>query len=311
MTRPTTRGVAARFALVAALTPMACTRDLLPGELVVGTDVAATRWEGAPGERFGASVAGDSNGGWATAAGVPELRALSATATDTGIGAVWVGTGAGHVYAAAVDGRWWADDVEQTGVGAGAIWGAGPAGVVYATAAGWTLPESGVSVSVDGITAITVGEQRVLAIAGGGVRAWQIDGTALDIELEPNVLQAGDGGAITEWAGVAWWGSPDDGTDDGAGVVCSELGACIGGGPGDHLGRALGGGYAAGTFNKWTVPARARFVPLDGGSVLVLDDGAEDQPLAVAGDDDTVWLGAPYTAEQGEPAGVVLAVTRP
>lgn len=292
--------------MVAALLLAGCAQDLLPGEIVVGTDVVATRWDGGPGDRFGASVAGDASGAWATAAGVPELRELGSSASDTGIGALWTGIGAGRVYAAAADGRWWVDGAEQPSVGVGATFASGPAGVVYATGDGWTLPESGLGVALARIQAVAVGEGRVLAVVGGRVQAWDLDGAPVAIDLA-----AGDGGAIAEWGGVAWAGSPDDATPDGGGEVCNELGECIEGEPGDHLGRVIGGGYAAGTFSKWVVPARARFVPLGGGPVLVLDEGAEDQPLAVAGDESTVWLGAPYIEEQGVPGGAVFSVARP
>lgn len=282
-----------------------CAADLLPAELVVGTDVPAERWDGAPDERFGASIAVGAGGAWATAAGVPELRRLDA-ADDTGLPATWTGQAGERVYAAGVDGSWWIDGEEQAGVGVGATWAAGGIGVACADAAGWTLPELGVAVRKAHISAIAVGDARVLAMAEGVVYAWDAEGGELPITLTGEA-----GGALGEWGGVAWAGAPQDDIPDGQGQVCSELGDCIAGLVGDHLGRVIGGGYAAGTFNKWVVPARARYVPLDGGPVLAVDQGAEDQPLSIAGDATTAWLGAPYFEQDGLPGGVVLAVDRP
>lgn len=282
-----------------------CLADLLPGELVVGADLPAQRWDGAPDERFGASIAVGAGGAWATAAGVPELRRLDAS-DETALPATWTGQAGGHVYAAAVDGRWWIDGEEQAGVGVGVTWAAGGLGVAFADSAGWALPERGVSVAMPRVSAIAVGDARVLAMADGVVYAWDADGGEIAI-----TLTGGEGGALGEWEGAAWAGAPQDDIPDGEGQVCNELGDCIVGLVGDHLGRVIGGGYAAGTFNKWVVPARARYVPLDGGPVLAVDEGAEDQPLSVAGDETTAWLGAPYFAQGGLPGGVVLAVDRP
>ncbi len=305
MANPRSLALAACAWTVAAGPSAGCGADLLPGEVVVGTDIPSERWDGAPDERFGAALAVGPEGAWATAAGVPELRRLDAADT-TLLPATWTGAGAGHVYAAAVDGRWWIDGEEQAGVGVGVTWAAGGLGAAFVDATGWTLPLTGVSVRAPHVSALAVGDARVLAMAEGVVYAWDAAGGEL-----PIALSGGDGGALGEWRGVAWAGSPEDDIADGAGQVCDELGACIDGQVGDHLGRVIGGGYAAGTFNKWIVPARARYVPLDGGVVLAVDDGAEDQPLSVAGDDITAWLGAPYFAEDGLPGGAVFAVDRP
>ena len=286
-----------------------CTTDLLPGESVVGVDVPATRWDGAADERFGASVAV----GWATAPAVPELLTLE----DDGAGsavpdvpALWVGQGAAHVYAAGESGMWWRDGALQDSRFEEARWAAGPAGIVVADTDGWWLPEQQVGFAVHGIAAIALGEARVLAAVCAPActtRAWTLHG-----EERPIDLPVGAGGALGEWRGVAWAGDPADAAPDGAGQVCNEQGLCIDGMLGDHLGRTIGGGYAAGTFNKWVVPARARLVPLpegtEEGPVFVLESGAEDQPLALAGDGASLWIGAPYFAQQGQPGGVVYRV---
>ena len=304
-----------------------CVSDLLPGETVVGVDVPAKRWDGSVGDRFGASVAP----GFATAPGVLALRTLDGGAGDdgavgqvAGVAALWVGEGAGRVYAAGEGGLWWRDGALQDATFEGGRWAAGPAGVVVADAQGWWLPEQQVGVKVQDIGAVALGEERVLAAVCNPfctARAWTLDGAEVAIDLPVAV-----GGALGEWQGVAWAGSPDDDAADGAGRVCNEHGDCIEGLIGDHLGRTIGGGYAAGTFNKWVVPARARIVPLNGTTegetslsdeVLVLEAGAEDQPLALAGSTGdsgagvgalSLWIGAPYFAQQGQPGGVVYRV---
>ncbi|MSP55998.1 MAG: hypothetical protein EXR69_10400 [Myxococcales bacterium] len=290
---------------------LACAADLLPGEVVVGADVPADVWHGAPGERFGASIAGIGQAILAAAPGVPALKELEAggTLADVGLPAVWVGLGAGGVYAAGIDGTVWVEGIERFRVPGAIGFAVGDDGVVVGTREGWELPESGVRLALAHVSAVGVGVGRVLGVvcdpecAG---RAWDLQGNALAIELP-----AGEGGAIAEWAGTAWAGDPQNDVPDGAGRVCNEMGDCIEGYVGDHLGRAFGGGYAVGTFNKWVVPARARFVPLGGGDVLALESGAEDQPLAAAGDDATVWLGAPYYEADGEQGGAVFGVQRP
>ncbi|MFZ5476333.1 MAG: hypothetical protein ACOZNI_06105, partial [Myxococcota bacterium] len=132
-----------------------------------------------------------------------------------------------------------------------------------------------------------------------------LTGEPLDIDLA-----AGEGGDVGEWDGVAWAGDPQLDDDDGAGRVCSEAGDCVEGLAGDHLGAAIGGGFAAGSFNKWIVPARARVVPLHGGIVYAMEEGAEIQPLTLDGDDATLIVGAPYHPAHGEPSGVVVEVPR-
>jgi hypothetical protein len=106
---------------------------------------------------------------------------------------------------------------------------------------------------------------------------------------------------------VAWGGDPRWDEPEAGGTVYAEDGREIEGLPGDHLGAAIGGGYTAGTFNKWVVPARGRVVPLDGGIVFDLEVGAEIQPILVGGGDPLV-VGAPYHPADGVPAGAVVVV---
>ena len=62
---------------------------------------------------------------------------------------------------------------------------------------------------------------------------------------------------------------------------------------GDHLGVAIAEGRAAGVFNKWQVPARARVVSLDGQEAWCVDRAAERSRLSLAHGADTWVVGVP------------------
>lgn len=282
---------------------LGCVADLLPDERVVGVDVPAEVTYGAPGSRLGAAVAwGD---GWAALA--PGADTWFAGGVDQHEALAFVGADAGGWVVATADGGWRAADGAGTVPGA-RRWATGPGGLWAATGEALVDARSGTRVPVTGVGALAVGEERVLAVVcdeGCAARAWTLDG----VDLGP-VAPAGEGGAVAEWGGVAWAGDPEEALADGAGRACAEDGRCVAGLPGDHLGAALGGGHAAGRFNKWTVPARTRLVPLDGGPTLAVEEGAENQPLALAGDAGTVLLGDPYHPSGGQPSGAVLRIPR-
>ena len=216
-----------------------------------------------------------------------------------------VGWWGGRVVRVTREGEVWADDESLGSVDTATAWAVGDPGVVAATPAGLRLVEAERTVPVTGLQSLAWGEDRILGLVCDGTcegRAWDLDGNELGAFAE-----GGDGGAVGEWDGVAWAGAPVWDEPEGRGRACAEDGRCVEGEPGDHLGAAVGGGYAVGTFNKWVVPARARIVPLDGGDVLVLEEGAELQPIVLAGDD-TLVVGAPYMAAGGAPAGAVIEV---
>jgi hypothetical protein len=113
---------------------------------------------------------------------------------------------------------------------------------------------------------------------------------------------------VGEWDGVAWAGDPEEEIPDGGGSVCAEDGRCVHGLVGDHLGAAIGGGFAAGAFNKWVVPARGRVVPLGAGTTYAIERGGENQPLAVAGDGDTLVVGHGQYPAGESPGGAVVTL---
>lgn len=265
----------------------------------MGVEVRAETWTGGPDARFGAAVAW-SGGTWAAAAPGEErwYRAGEAQAGE----AVWVGGADGAWAVARADGGWtWG---ERVGTVTGANrWAIGPAGLWAATDTALVRAEDGLTVEARGVRALAVGEARVLGVIcdeGCRAEAWDAEGRSLGAWAE-----AGEGGAVGEWGGLAWAGDPELEQDDGAGRVCAEDGRCVVGAPGDHLGGAFGAGYAVGRFNRWVVPARTRVVPLEGGEVWALETGAEGQPVTLAGDGATVVVGEPYHAADGLPAGKV------
>lgn len=151
--------------------------------------------------------------------------------------------------------------------------------------------------SLSDVRSLAVGEGRILALAcGEGCVAYELGDAITPLGA------AGEGGQVALWDGVAWWSDPESARTEGAGRVWSERGELVEGLAGDHLGRAIGGGYAAGALNPSQVPVRARVVPLAGGEVLALDRAVETRPLALAGDEGALLVGVPGAPD---PAGVI------
>ena len=120
--------------------------------------------------------------------------------------------------------------------------------------------------------------------------------------------RAGEGGALVEVDGTAWWGDPQLEEAEGAGLVCSEEGTCLQGLEGDHLGRELCPTHAAGVFNKWIVPARMRIVPLGGGPTLAVERAAPSRPPALDSDGSSLVIGISSYGVQERNQGRVLRV---
>ncbi len=295
---------------------LGCAAPLVPGEVVLGVEHAAAFTYGGPGDHLGASVAGRGDRWLASAPGAGQTWRDGIPGDGPSLWVGWWGEGevlvssGGHV---SVGGD------ERISVPDALAWAAGPAGIVAATPSGLLFVEGewgageGMDddrlVPVEGLQAVALGVDRVLGLvcAPEGEEcvgsAWSFAGALLG-----TYARGGDGGAVGEWEGRAWAGAPDWATPEGTGEVCAEDGACRVGLPGDHLGAALGGGYAAGTFNKWIVPPRARVVPLGEGDVYTIETGAELQPITLAGDDVLV-IGLPYAAAHGVPSGAVVRVS--
>jgi len=158
-----------------------------------------------------------------------------------------------------------------------------------------------------GVQQLAIGHDRVLLIrcveAGCEATAWRPEGEALEV-----LGSAGDGGAVIEVEGVAWWGDPQLERATGAGRVCAEDGRCIEGIEGDHLGRRLSSTHAAGVFNTWALPARLRLAPLDGGPVLAIDRAPPSRPPALHSQGGSLAVGLPSDGVSGWGEGRVLVV---
>lgn len=281
-----------------------CGDDLLPGELVLGVEVPATVTYGDAESRFGAALAWNGVALAVAAPGAGEVTVGADTSGGPANLVAWVGTELVRVGAgAATVGE--ADAPEL----------AGAAAIVAFDDALYFGDDSGVGrlggwrVSLPGVRAVAADDERVLVLACAEtcqVAALSTDSGA-PLELE-EALGGGEGGAVSLAAGLACAGDPDLDDPDGAGRVSCEGGLQVEGAPGEHLGQAIGAGYAAGTFDKWIVPPRARIVPLAGGGIFVLESGAENQPLVLAGDEGHLFVGDPFHPHAGLPSGAVFAV---
>lgn len=290
---------------------VACAEALVD-ETVIGVDVDADWSYGAENSQFGAAVdVGESVAVAAPGAGeVIVDGSASAGASD------WVGFSGESLVRGSVSGEVTLGKTTVGHVSGARTWAVDDAGIlvgssnylVYFARTGDAASQAW-ALTVQGLGNVGLGEGRALAIVCGSEcagHAWDVtDGAELGL-----VARAGKGGAIAEIDGVVWAGDPDIEVDDGAGRVCSGAGPCIEGLRGDHLGQSIGGGYTAGTFNKWIVPARARFVPVGEGAVYAMEVGAESRPVVVAGTPETLAFGAPYYPVHGVPAGAVAMVAR-
>jgi hypothetical protein len=272
--------------------------------VVLGEDVPATFTYGAEDSRFGAVVSLHEGH---LLVGEPGAKVAELDGEPLDGPYEWLGWfGDTPVQA---DAHWlWEDRSYREDLDHAVAMAAGPAAVVVATKTSLRRVDVPWSVPVTGITALAVGQERVLAVVCAPDcrgQAWSLEGKDLG-----KVVEAGPGGAITEWNGTVWAGNPRWTANADPGRVCSEDGTCIEGEAGDHLGASLGGGYAVGMFNKDANPPRLRVVPLEEGPVYVMEVGSELQEVAVGGDADTLVVGAPYVPHNGLPSGVVVQADR-
>jgi hypothetical protein len=301
-----------------------CAADLLPGELVVPGEVPAVAFHGSAGTNLGAAVALDGEHLLAGAPGGGDVWRLDEGATSggpRGLGrAVWWAEGvpwaarlSDAVYR--VDGveaeeSWTIQDMRfvAAGVLGGEVRVASSRGTWISL---WDMEGRLLdSVACSGVQRLAIGAERVLVLicTDEDCQAWAWPVGTQD--LEPLGL-AGRGGAIVEHDGQAWWGLPALDDADAAGEVCAEDGTCIAGIAGDHLGRYLCAGYAAGLPNFVTVPGRLRLVPLDGGPVLALDRALPDYALSLDCNGERIAVGMPAAGLHTPGEGEVLLIERP
>ncbi len=301
MTRPR------RLALLLAVAATGCTTELLPGELVLGVDVPVQTWWGTEASRLGDRVAWSGTAAAATAPTAHELwvegeaGAADATALAwAGDTLVWAGPSGGGV----------GDEARADLAGVRAM--AGFDGAVALAGRDGVALLDGVGFSTKAADAVALDDTRVAARACADdgactLRTWdRVSGA----DLGEADLPAGDGGALAFVDGALCSGDPALRVEDAAGEVECEDGTSIVGESGEHLGRAIGGGYVAGGFSPRLLPPRARLVPLGEGPIYTLEAGAEAQPLSLAGDGEVLLVGAPFQAHAGAPAGAVFRVDR-
>ncbi len=297
-----------------ALFLMGCTEDLLPGESVVGAEVLAEVTYGEPDDRLGETLTWNGSVLAAAAPGGPAVLVDGERLEGPG---AWVG--------------YWGERLVRIGP-AGATADGEPLGKLEELAGAVALAASSVSlyyagrthirgydgwaIPVSGVEALAADDERVVALVCEPDGACVVE--AFDPDLSPLGPVLGDGEPLTGGAdgvvviedGVVCVGDPELQLDDAGGRVSCEDGRELRGAQGDHVGRGIAAGYAAGVFNRSVVPPRARIWPLDGGEVLVVEVGAEGQVLTLVGDADTLFIGAPFHPRGGQPSGAVFTVSR-
>lgn len=298
-----------------------CAADLLPGELVVPGELPSSQHLGSSDSALGASVAVEGGKLLAGAPGSGQVRRLDGEATSQGAEGlgrwVWWTQGVAHA-AASSDGVYRVDGVE-----ASFLWEA-PGAISYA--AGETSQGERVAATTGLGVQLWDGEGQLLSrLELGGVErlamGWErlllqvCQGDACEVLAWSFVTSdttllgpSGRGGGLVEVGGVAWWGDPQLEDEQGRGVVRSEDGDELEGIEGDHLGRSLCPGYAAGVFNTIAVPARLRLVPLAGGSVISVDQAPPGRAPTLACGDDLLMVGLPKDGLHQWGEGRVLVV---
>jgi len=292
---------------IVAVAAMGCATELLPGEQVLGVDVPVQTWWGTEASRLGDRVAWSGTAAAATAPTAHELwqegeaGAADATALAwAGDTLVWAGPSGGGV----------GDEARADLAGVRAM--AGFDGAVALAGRDGVALLDGVTFSAAPADAVAVDDDRVAArvCADEGACTLRTWARATGEDLGAVDLPAGDGGALAFVDGALCSGDPALKVEDAGGEVECEDGISILGESGEHLGRAIGGGYVAGGFSARLLPPRARLVPLGEGPIYTLEAGAEAQPLSLAGDAAVLLVGAPFQAHAGAPAGAVFRVDR-
>ena len=170
----------------------------------------------------------------------------------------------------------------------GALMWAGQGERVICVREPWFYDELGNTWPYEGeVVDVAVDEQRWLALI--------CDDRCEVLDPEGVLGEAGPRGRVSLHEGRACWSDPQEGP---GGVLRCEDGLELEGLPGDALGTALDGGWAAGRLNEYQVPNRLRLVPLDGGTVLSLDRYTPAMPPALAVEGQQLVLGLPWD-EQG------------
>jgi len=269
---------------------MSCGADLIPGERVLGDEVAAVIVDGAAGSSFGQSVAvgTDGTGALRVLVGAPDAGEIVLLDSDgTEIWAVEGDAGFGSKVG------WW-----------GTVpwaWtpGVGVQRLDDEEVGAWVAP-NGTSVDIceDGSLVQTEAKGEAVACSAQHWVRTVCDGPACTVVLDSDegrrdLGETTSGSAVGWWQDTACWGDASIGQATAAGAVHCEDGTTVSGLDGDHLGLALGGGRVAGLFNRHLQPPRARILPQAGGDVWVVDRAAERSRIALSGSDTLLAVGVP------------------
>ncbi|HNC97070.1 MAG TPA: hypothetical protein PKY30_04805 [Myxococcota bacterium] len=281
---------------------LACTAPLVPGELVIGEDIPAEFRYGTENSRLGDQVVWGPGGLLASAPGEGQVYWEEQPVDGP---TKWLGWWGLRRVQADTSELWVDGELVATPDGLQAMT-AGEVGVFGATRQRLFALEQGWSLPVAGVRRLALGEERLLAVVCAPDcvgKAWTFSGEELG-----EVVAAGEGGDIAEWKGVAWAGTPAWKEGAAAGKVCSEEGICLEGVLGDHLGAAIAGGYSLGMYNKEITPPRQRIVPLEGGTILSLEQGLELHRVDLTGDGQNLIVGVPFLPHAGDPTGAVIRI---
>jgi len=253
---------------------------LVPGEFVLVEEVPAVRVDGSADARFGAAVAardGRFVAGLPGAGAVWELDASGAIVDE------WVGPGFGFQVGLDAEGPW----TFVVGQGVWRLAADGEVGLIVDDAVA-----TSVASCPDGDWARVEGTDDAVVCGDFGVLERSCLGTDCVVAHDGDPVGEGEaGGALWLDDAGPCWGLPDLRVHPAPGGWACADGRRGQGVEGDHLGLGLEATYSAGVFDKWTVPARARIVPREGGDVWVVDDAAWGAHVTLAGDEDTVMVG--------------------
>ncbi len=271
-----------------------CAASLLPGEAVLGEDVAAVAVTGEAGAALGTRLALGPEGLLATAPGLGEVWGIDA---DGAVRWRWAVAPAGGLLDA-----WWGPEGAEALVRGEGIFrrdpdAEGPGERVRALDETWTAaapcPDGSVALAEGAGSAVACGEAgelRSTCAEGSCAVSLRDPATGEEVVLDETT----PGSAVGfRGDGTACWGDVRAEEPTWTGEVRCADGLVLSGAEGEHLGVALAGDRAAGWFDKWIVPARARALDLGGGEAWVVDRAAERSRLALASGDGLWAVGAP------------------
>ncbi|MEC7242843.1 MAG: hypothetical protein VXW32_16535 [Myxococcota bacterium] len=173
----------------------------------------------------------------------------------------------------------------------------------------WVVAEDDRVIHSDGRSWL-LEDPRAVAMDGARIAALSCTDRAdcRVLELGDSIVELGRGeagGDLDFFEGVLWWGLPELEDPEGEGSVVSENGKEHWGRTGDHLGRSIGGGYAAGSTNGRQVPRVLRIQSLNASTAYAVDRSSGSHSVALEGRSGTLLVGVPGWVGDG---GAVMVV---